>query len=52
MTNLGSEPVMLDWLTTTGDNEVFIRFKSLHPAQIKGAPEFPLGLFRGASVDY
>ena len=52
MTNLGSEPVMLDWLTTTGDNEVFITFKSLHPPQIKGAPEFPLGLFRGASVDY
>lgn len=44
MTNLGSEPVMLDWLSTTGDDEVFITFKSLHPAQINGAPEFPLGI--------
>lgn len=52
MTNIGSEPVQIDWLSTTGDNELFLTFKSLDPPHIPGAPDFPLNKYRGLPIDY
>jgi len=47
ITNIGAEPVSIDWISTTGDNELFVTFKSLDPPHIIGAAEFPLGRYRG-----
>lgn len=52
MTNIGSDPVTIDWLQTTGENEVSITFKELDPPHIPGSPDFPLSSYRGHGVDH
>jgi hypothetical protein len=47
VTNTGSEPVSIDWISTTGDNEVFINFLALDPPPLPGSLDFILGSYRG-----
>lgn len=49
ITNVGSEPVSVEWISTTGENEIEVSFKLLEPAL---TPHFPLASYRGVSIDH
>ena len=49
ITNVGSEPVSVEWISTTGENEIEVSFKLLEPAL---TTHFPLVSYRGVSIDH
>ena len=52
VTNIGSEPVSIDWISTTGDNEVYVNFLQLDPPALTGSQDFILGEHRGQGLDH